>query len=311
MTTVTVTEEWNGKRIDAAAAGLLPDYSRAMIQRIIESGGMTCNGKPCQEKRLTVKTGDVLEFESAAQTDTFALPEQIDLNILYEDDSLMVIAKPAGMVVHPGAGNHSGTVVNAVLGHEASMMEGFENTDPNRPGIVHRLDKDTSGCLVIAKTEQALFKLSRAFAARVVSKTYLAIVAPAPRVQCGEIKTYIGRHPVNRKKMSVVRDERQGKFAHSIFTVEKRGKIGNVSAALVKVRILTGRTHQIRVHMSYYGSPVIGDSVYGGNSRIPAERQMLHAWKISFPHPDTGVVMNFEAPVPNDFESYLQEMKPI
>ena len=311
MISVTVTDEWNGKRIDAAAAGLTPDFSRAMIQRIIEAGGMQCNGKVCSEKRTLVKTGDVLEFESSANQENFAKPEDIDLDILYEDDSLMVIAKPAGMVVHPGAGNHSGTVVNAVLGHESSMLEGFENTDPTRHGIVHRLDKDTSGCLVIAKTEQAMFKLCRAFAARVVSKTYLAIVAPAPRVQCAEIKTYIGRHPVNRKKMAVVRDERQGKFAHSVFTVERSGKIGTVSAALVKVRIMTGRTHQIRVHMSHYGCPVIGDSVYGGNSRIAAERQMLHAWRISFPHPDTGVVMTFEAPLPADFEHYLQEMKPL
>lgn len=311
MITLQITEEWNGKRIDAATAGLYPDFSRSMIQKVIESGKLSCNGKVCQEKRSLVKTGDLIEFEEAVSSESFAQPESIPLNILYEDNSILVIAKPAGMVVHPGAGNHSGTVVNAVLGHESSMLDGFENTDPTRPGIVHRLDKDTSGCLVIAKTEQAMFKLSRAFAARVVSKTYLAIIAPAPAVQCGEIKTYIGRHPVNRKKMAVVRDERQGKFAHSVFTVERRGKIGTVSAALVKVRIMTGRTHQIRVHMSHYGAPVIGDSVYGGNSRIAAERQMLHAWKISFPHPDTGTVMTFEAPIPEDFNHYLQEMTPL
>ena len=176
-----------------------------------------------------------------------------------------------------------------------------------RPGIVHRLDKDTSGCLVIAKNGVAMHKLSRMFADREVSKTYAAIVAPCPKVIAAEIRTQIGRHPVNRKKMAVVRSG--GKDAYTRFTTLKRGKIGNVTAALLQVRIMTGRTHQIRVHMSYFGSPVIGDGTYGGNGRIPAPRQMLHAWKITFPHPFTKEELSFEAPFPADFQEYVDKIQ--
>lgn len=232
--------------------------------------------------------------------------EHIPLDILYEDDALLVINKPAGMVVHPAAGNYTGTVVNALLGRDQEILEEFDEADSMRPGIVHRLDKDTSGCLVIAKNGNAMHKLSRSFADREVSKTYMAIVAPAPKVMAAEIRTQIGRNPGNRKKMAVVRSG--GRDAVTIFNVVRRGKIGPNSAALLKVRILTGRTHQIRVHMSHYGSPIIGDALYGGNSRIAAPRQMLHAWKLSFPHPVTKEMLSFESPFPADFQEYMDQI---
>ena len=283
-----VLPEQTGMRLDQCAAALADGISRTRIQRAIASGNMTLNGVVCTVPRTVVAEGDELVFEIPEEpAPEHVTPEQIPLNILYEDEALMVIDKPAGMVVHPAAGNYTGTVVNALLGRSREIAEEFEETgDPSRPGIVHRLDKDTSGCLLVAKSARAMDRLCRMFAERKVMKTYAAIVAPCPKVAAAEIRTQIGRHPVNRKKMAVV--QRGGKEALTRFTVLRKGRIGSVSAALLQVRILTGRTHQIRVHMSYYGSPVIGDAVYGGNGRIPAPRQMLHAWKVSFPHPFTG-----------------------
>ena len=279
------------------------------MQKLIDAGKLTLNGKVCAAKRTMVAEGDEISFEPPSDSPMEHVEaEEIPLDVLYEDDALLVINKPAGMVVHPAAGNCTGTVVNALLGRDSDLVSEFgEEDDPMRPGIVHRLDKDTSGCLVIAKNGVAMHKLSRMFADREVSKTYAAIVAPCPKVIAAEIRTQIGRHPVNRKKMAVVRSG--GKDAYTRFTTLKRGKIGNVTAALLQVRIMTGRTHQIRVHMSYFGSPVIGDGTYGGNGRIPAPRQMLHAWKITFPHPFTKEELSFEAPFPADFQEYVDKIQ--
>lgn len=304
-----VLPEQTGMRLDQCAAALADGISRTRIQRAIASGNMTLNGVVCTVPRTVVAEGDELVFEIPEEpAPEHVMPERIPLNILYEDEALMVIDKPAGMVVHPAAGNYTGTVVNALLGRSREIAEEFEETgDPSRPGIVHRLDKDTSGCLLVAKSARAMDRLCRMFAERKVTKTYAAIVAPCPKVAAAEIRTQIGRHPVNRKKMAVV--QRGGKEALTRFTVLRKGRIGSVSAALLQVRILTGRTHQIRVHMSYYGSPVIGDAVYGGNGRIPAPRQMLHAWKVSFPHPFTGEMLSFEAPFPADFQQYADQIQ--
>ena len=305
----TVPPELAGTRLDQCAAALSDGISRTRIQRVIAAGGMRINGALCRVARTVVAEGDELVFEVPEEpAPEHVTPEQIPLRILYEDDALMVIDKPAGMVVHPAAGNYTGTVVNALLGRNLELAEEFEESgDPARPGIVHRLDKDTSGCLLVAKSARAMDRLCRMFAEREVAKTYAAIVAPCPKVAAAEIRTQIGRHPVNRKKMAVV--QRGGKEALTRFSVLRKGRIGTVSAALLQVRILTGRTHQIRVHMSYYGSPVIGDAVYGGNGRIPAPRQMLHAWKVSFPHPFTGEMLSFEAPFPADFQQYADQIQ--
>lgn len=306
---LTVPPECAGMRLDQCVTRLAGDFSRVQIQKIIASGGLLVNGRVCDSKRACAGNGDRIEFDPPTDSPMEHVEaEQIPLDILYEDDALLVINKPAGMVVHPAAGNYTGTVVNALLGRNQEYAEEFDGeTDPMRPGIVHRLDKDTSGCLVIAKNGVAMHKLCKSFAEREISKVYATIVAPCPKVLSAEIRTLIGRHPVNRKKMAVVRSG--GKEALTRFTSLKRGKIGNVSAALLQVRILTGRTHQIRVHMSYFGSPVIGDGTYGGNGRIAAPRQMLHAWKLSFPHPFTREVLSFEAPFPADFQEYADKIQ--
>lgn len=303
----TVPPELDGERLDVCLARLATDFSRVQIQKAIASGNVLRNGKVQTAKRQTVSRDDRIEFQVPEEPSMdHVAAEHIPLDILYEDDALLVINKPAGMVVHPAAGNYTGTVVNALLGRDQEILEEFDEADSMRPGIVHRLDKDTSGCLVIAKNGNAMHKLSRSFADREVSKTYMAIVAPAPKVMAAEIRTQIGRNPGNRKKMAVVRSG--GRNAVTIFNVVRRGKIGPNSAALLKVRILTGRTHQIRVHMSHYGSPIIGDALYGGNSRIAAPRQMLHAWKLSFPHPVTKEMLSFESPFPADFQEYMDQI---
>ena len=303
----TVPPELDGERLDVCLARLATDFSRVQIQKAIASGNVLRNGKVQTAKRQTVSRDDRIEFQVPEEPSMdHVAAEHIPLDILYEDDALLVINKPAGMVVHPAAGNYTGTVVNALLGRDQEILEEFDEADSMRPGIVHRLDKDTSGGLVIAKNGNAMHKLSRSFADREVSKTYMAIVAPAPKVMAAEIRTQIGRNPGNRKKMAVVRSG--GRDAVTIFNVVRRGKIGPNSAALLKVRILTGRTHQIRVHMSHYGSPIIGDALYGGNSRIAAPRQMLHAWKLSFPHPVTKEMLSFESPFPADFQEYMDQI---
>ena len=179
--------------------------------------------------------------------------------------------------------------------------------DPLRPGIVHRLDKDTSGCLVVAKTPQALAKLAESFADRKTSKTYLAVVYGHLKQKEGEIRTLIDRHPVDRKRRAV--SKQSGKEAHTAYKVVREGRIGGVPASLLEVRIFTGRTHQIRVHMSHIGHPLAGDEMYGGAKRLPAPRQMLHAWKLSLPHPENGKLLELEAPLPNDFSAYLAKLR--
>ena len=230
-------------------------------------------------------------------------PENFDFPIIYEDDVMLVINKPAGVVVHPAAGNPTGTVLNAILGRYPSLAAGLSVN--SRPGIVHRLDKDTSGCLVIAKTPEAQFHLGRAFANREVAKTYLALVRGVPRRPSGEIVTLIGRHPVNRQKMAVV--ERNGKNAITSYNVVGSGVMNNIEFSLVKVKIATGRTHQIRVHMSHLGYPVLGDQLYGGtrSSVEGIERQLLHAWKLELPHPSDQRKCMFKSEIPDDFKNIL------
>ena len=197
----TVPPELDGERLDVCLARLATDFSRVQIQKAIASGNVLRNGKVQTAKRQTVSRDDRIEFQVPEEPSMdHVAAEHIPLDILYEDDALLVINKPAGMVVHPAAGNYTGTVVNALLGRDQEILEEFDEADSMRPGIVHRLDKDTSGCLVIAKNGNAMHKLSRSFADREVSKTYMAIVAPAPKVMAAEIRTQIGRNPGNRKK---------------------------------------------------------------------------------------------------------------
>ncbi|MBR7120555.1 MAG: RluA family pseudouridine synthase [Lentisphaeria bacterium] len=300
----TVSENDNNSRLDKVLSAQVDGSSRSFLQELIKAGSVSVNGKTITLPRFAVKAGMCIEVtipEPEAE-DTLAVESDFDFDIIYEDESMLVINKPAGVAVHPGAGNPDGTIVNALLGRYPGFAGVFPDSDV-RPGIVHRLDKDTSGCLVIAKTPQAMYKLSEAFAMRETKKKYLALVRGIPAQNTMEINNFIGRHPVNRQKMAVV--DRGGKNAVSRYRVLNSGVIGKEKISLVEVAIFTGRTHQIRVHMAHIGHPVLGDEVYGGSRTVIENvgRQMLHAYSIEIPHPLSGKNMVFKAELPDDFQN--------
>lgn len=305
----TVNDDAAG-RLDRALALLLPDYSRTFLQNLIKNQAVQAGGKTVTQPRFAVTCGMKIAVDIPEESGSDEISaEPFEFDILYEDPSFLVIDKPAGVVVHPAPGNREGTVVNALIGRYPAMAQDFTGEDSSRPGIVHRLDKDTSGCLAVAKTVEAKFKLGAAFADRKTGKTYLAICRGIPKQVSGELKNLIGRHPVNRQKMAIV--ERNGKEAHTAYRVLAQKVIGNVPLALVEVKIFTGRTHQIRVHLSSIGLPIIGDDLYGNrNCTFPGvDRQMLHAWKLTLPHPKSGEVMSFTSPLPEDFRK-IRELLP-
>ena len=304
-----IAKEEAGTRLDRCLSRLIPGSSRSYLQKLIRDGMVRADGAPVDVPRLPVRAGMRIEVDLPEETAAEPVAEPFDFPILFEDEAMLVIDKPAGVVVHPAAGNPAGTVVNALLGRYPQLA-GELACGNSRPGIVHRLDKDTSGCLVIAKTASAQFKLSGAFAGRETAKTYLALVRGVPKRPSEELSNLIGRHPVNRKKMAVV--ERCGKLAITRYRVERSGTVDGVPVSLLEVRILTGRTHQIRVHLSSIGHPVLGDSLYGG-AGVTVDglaRQMLHAWKLRVPHPLSGDAMEFTAPLPEDFRTILERMVP-
>ena len=295
-----ITPDCAGARLDRCLSRLIPGSSRAYLQKLIKDGLVrNGSGESITLPRYPVKAKEHIVVLMPEMEDTAVKAEDFDYPILFEDEHMLVIAKPAGVVVHPAAGNPDGTIVNALLGRYPGFGERFQNVN-GRPGIVHRLDKDTSGCLVVAKTPDALFKLGTAFAEHTTQKTYLALVRGVPRKLSDEIVNQIGRHPVNRQKMAVV--ERNGKLAITQYRTQRSGTLDGNPVSLMEVDIKTGRTHQIRVHLSSIGIPVLGDQVYGGSRTniAGADRQMLHAWRISLPHPATGERMTFEAPIPED-----------
>ena len=299
----TLDEYDADERIDQVLSARLPDLSRTHIQKLIRDGKLTVNGIVCDVPRLKFPAGSV-----AVLTDDLpAVPlkaegEDIPLDVIYEDDVLLVINKPAGMVVHPAAGNWHGTVVNALLGREPGLDD--EDFDAMRPGIVHRLDKDTSGALVIAKTAKALRKLAKSFADRDVQKTYLAIVHGWPSPPVNVVNAPIMRHP-DHKRMAIARDG-QGREAVTTWKLIRKGLWDGRKVAVMEMHPHTGRTHQIRVHLSYKDYPIVGDKLYNRGRSSPAPRQMLHARRISFPHPVTGERLEFEAPIPEDFLAIIQ-----
>jgi 23S rRNA pseudouridine1911/1915/1917 synthase len=293
MHKLTVERAQAGQRLDHFLVAALPVFSRARLQKLIRDEFVTLNGKPARSSEL-VRTNDAVEVREPAIAKIEALPETIPFEVLFEDDDLLVLNKPAGLVVHPGAGNEQGTLVNALLAHckNLSGIGGHE-----RPGIVHRLDKETSGALVIAKNDATHRDLSSQFAARTMTKIYLALVAGTLRKTSGVIDKAIARHPVHRQRMSIAR--RQGRSAKTEYRVLKSRD--NVS--LVECILHSGRTHQIRVHLHHLGHPVLGDKLYGGKRAGDFPRQMLHAWKLGFRHPRTGDAVLFTATIPADFES--------
>ena len=283
-------------RLDRFLAKQLPDYSRSRLQQLIRTGFVLLNGATTRPRQL-VRSGDKVELTEPPLEKIESQPEPIPLEILFEDNDLIVINKPAGLVVHPGAGHRQHTLVNALLSH-CTTLSGIGGKE--RPGIVHRLDKETSGCLVVAKNDEAHRELSRQFAERVVEKTYLALVAGKLRKRAGVIEEKIGRHPVHRQRMSV--SSSRGRPAKTEYRVVRSGN----QASLVECRLHSGRTHQVRVHLHHLGHPVLGDKVYATRAAKDFPRQMLHAWKLGFQHPGTGDWKSLEASLPDDFATAVK-----
>jgi len=298
MIKLTVSSEQTRQRLDRVLAEALPAFSRARLQTLIRDGFVSLNGKPPRPRDL-VRTGDVVELREPELEKVEAQPEQIKLDVIFEDDDLLVLNKPAGIVMHPGAGHQAHTLVNALLAH-CQNLSGIVGKE--RPGIVHRLDKETSGALVVAKNDATHRDLSSQFAARTMTKIYLALVAGILRKTSGVIDKAIARHPVHRQRMSIAR--RQGRSAKTEYRVLRSGD----EISLVECILHSGRTHQIRVHLHHLGHPVLGDKLYGGKRAGDYPRQMLHAWKLAFRHPRSGDEMNFEAPVPRDFADAMRQI---
>ena len=291
------------ERLDRVLQARHPDFSRSRIEGLVKAGLVTVNGVAAEKAGQKVGETDEIAVTIPPPVPAVPEPEDIPLDVVFEDDDLIVVNKPAGLVVHPAPGHFTGTLVNALL-HRCPGLSGIGGVA--RPGIVHRLDQDTSGLLVVAKSQPAMDGLSRAFAShRDVEKTYLAVCHGRPRLDSGRIENLIGRHPVDRKRMAIV--ERNGKPAITNWRL-RTSRTSQTS--LVECRIETGRTHQIRVHMASLGCPVIGDKVYGKPTLdrrldpVPM-RQMLHAWRLALWHPVTRERMSFEAPIPSDMTPYV------
>ncbi len=298
MITLTVSSEQARQRLDRVLAEALPAFSRARLQTLIRDGFVSLNGKPPRPRDL-VRTGDVVELQDPELEKVEAQPEQITLDVIFEDDDLLVLNKPAGIVMHPGAGHQAHTLVNALLAH-CQNLSGIGGKE--RPGIVHRLDKETTGALVVAKNDTTHRDLSSQFAARTMTKIYLALVAGILRKTSGVIDKAIARHPVHRQRMAIAR--RQGRSAKTEYRVLRSGD----EISLIECILHSGRTHQIRVHLHHLGHPVLGDKLYGGKRAGDFSRQMLHAWKLAFRHPRSGEEMSFEAPVPRDFADAMRQI---
>ncbi len=306
---LTASEADEGMRLDAYLAAHIEGWSRARLQRLIESGDVLVNARQAKAS-YKVSPGDEIEIELIASTTCDFVPENIPLNIVFEDDDLVVIDKPAGLVVHPAAGVTSGTLANALAYH----FQRLPNSQSIRPGIVHRLDKDTSGLLVAAKTESSHQNLSDQFRAREVFKSYLALVYGVVKQESGRIEQPIARDPRNRTRMAIVAG---GRGALSLFKVKRSFD----AFTLLDVELKTGRTHQIRVHLAWLKHPVVGDEVYGGGrdnnvqdvqlrARIrKLKRQFLHAEQLGFAHPRSGEQMHFAASLPPELNGLLEELE--
>lgn len=290
-TDLEVSPEQAGERLDRFVAAHMPDLTRSRAQALIKEGCIRLNRETTRPSE-SLKTGDIVSIiVPASRPADDLISEAIALDILFEDDMLLVINKAPGMVVHPGAGVPSGTVVNALMHHTGnlSVVGGVE-----RPGIVHRLDRETSGCLVVAKCDLAHQKMAEQFASRSIEKVYLAIVDLKPPRRSGVITAGIARHRVNRQKMTVS-ERPEARHSETEYAVLKSGD----GLHLLECKPKTGRTHQIRVHLKHIGCPIAGDPVYGKRGHF--SRHLLHAWKITFDHPSTGLRQTVAAPVPPDF----------
>jgi 23S rRNA pseudouridine1911/1915/1917 synthase len=290
--TLHCTNEARAARLDRWLAQQWPQFSRARWQKALAAGLVRVNDLPARASD-TLRPGDRIEARvpPAATAPADAEAEDIPLDILYEDDDLICLNKPPGLVVHPATGHWQGTLVNAILHHCSAVSAGGH---PLRPGIVHRLDKDTSGCILVAKNDTAHTHLARQFAERTAHKIYLAVVRGRPRTTAGSVSGAIARHPVHRQRMAVSRRPEARAAETAWRLLESDGKL-----SLVECRPKTGRTHQIRVHLKHLGHPIAGDRTYGGGADYP--RQLLHAWQLTVSHPTTGRPLHFTAPMPADF----------
>lgn len=293
---IDVPDEETGERIDSFLSGKT-DFTRTRIQQLIKDRNITVNGKPTKSS-YKIEENDEIAIEVPEVETTEIKPENIKIDIVYEDSDIAVINKQAGLVVHPAHGHYSGTLVNALLYH-IKDLSGINGEI--RPGIVHRLDKDTSGLIVIAKNDKVHTALTEMFQEKKIRKTYLAILKGKLNKSEGKIVTQIGRDKNDRKKMTVIDDITKGKNAITNYRVISQNNL----FTLVKVNIETGRTHQIRVHMRYLGYPILGDSVYGRKDN--EKRQMLHAYKLEFLHPVTERQMEFTGEIPEDFQKALKK----
>jgi 23S rRNA pseudouridine1911/1915/1917 synthase len=301
---ILIPEHARGMRLDAFLAREQPGPSRSRWQELIRQRKVQLDGTDTLRPNLRLRGGEQLTWQLPEEEPQRPQPEAIPLAVLYEDDALLAVNKPPGLVVHPGAGHPAGTLVNALLQHDPAISAAG---DPARPGIVHRLDKDTSGVILAAKTDAALRHLQAQFKNRTVHKLYQAVVCGHPHPAQGRIETALGRHPLNRKKMAVLTDG--GKAALTDYETLEPFQ----NCALLACRIGTGRTHQIRVHLSQIGHPVVGDSVYGGRRRLrlpaPADRQMLHARRIELRHPASQQPLVIEAPLFEDMENLIDALR--
>ncbi|MFA5537164.1 MAG: RluA family pseudouridine synthase [Bacillota bacterium] len=287
-------------RVDKLLATKLAGYSRARIQRLIEMGLVELSGNVIKGN-VKGKVGDKLEIFLPPEEPLKVLPEAIPLEIVYEDDDLLIINKPQGLVVHPAAGNEQGTLVNALLHYYPPIKE---VNDQLRPGIVHRLDKDTSGLMVVAKNDPSFKRLAEQLKAYQIKRRYLAIVHGSIAEAGGKIEAPIGRHPGDRKKMAVV--NQRGRYALSQYWVKKRFE----KYSYLEVGLHTGRTHQIRVHLAYIGHPILGDMVYGTKKKhLGIDTQMLHAFQLGFNHPVKGGWLEFTSPLPHKFQAVLNQLE--
>ena len=311
-----------GWRLDRFLAGALGDISRSRLQQLIAGGAVTHTRKTIRDGNFRVKPGEAYTVSAPPPAPAEPIGQDIPLTVVYEDADLIVIDKPAGLVVHPAAGNLDGTLVNALIAHCGASLKGVGGVA--RPGIVHRLDKDTSGLLVAAKTQRAMSSLGKQFANHTIERAYHAVVWGSPRAGDGVVEGQIGRNPFDRKRMAVLRGG--GKEARTRYRlIEKFGNPERPLASLIECRLETGRTHQIRVHLTHIGHPLIGDPSYG-KSRIapraksPVEatafaaaqnfpRQALHAYVLGFQHPTLHKTMRFESKWPDDFSSLVKALR--
>ncbi len=298
---VWIDRDYEGERVDKYLSVIFPDSSRAALQKAVEAGNALINGKPVA-KNYRLREGDRLSFSPLAVRPLDVTPENIPLDIAYEDNDLLVVNKPKGMVVHPAPGNYDGTLVNALLYHCPDSLSGINGV--LRPGIVHRIDKDTSGLLIVAKNDFAHRALASQIAEHSFKREYRAIVTGHLKEDSGTVIAPIGRNPNDRKKMAVTDKNSKNAVTH-YETIEKY-----VGYSYLKLRLETGRTHQIRVHMAYLGHPLAGDTVYGHppKNELSLGGQCLHAGLIGFVHPRTNEYMEFQSPLPDYFTKFQRSL---